>query len=379
MKQLTILFTFLLLLNQISMAQKNEKSDNNSLKFGGYGSVDFSKELGNKNPASLDVHRLILTADYVFSSKTKFFGEIEWEHVKEVFVEQAWVQHKMNKFINFRAGLVLVPMGIINEFHENNTFNGVERPLIDKYVVPTTWREIGAGFTGTLINAQLSYQFYVINGFNGYDGSGHLNAQYPFRKGRQKGAESFMSSPNYSLRVEYLGLPGTKLGLSAYTGKSQTTLAGSAVQEIVDSSRVGIVMLGADARMNIKDLQLKAQYYFTSIGNTEQYNVFTNATDGNYLASNVWGFYTELAYNILALTNSDSRLDAFVRYEQFDTQAKMASNFTSNNSYKIADFTYGLTWKPTEKIAFKADMQTLKNKSANEWKHTVNLGIGFSL
>ena len=43
---------------------------------------------------------------------------------------------------------MLVPMGIVNEYHEPTTFNGVERPSMDKSIVPTTWREIGAGVTG---------------------------------------------------------------------------------------------------------------------------------------------------------------------------------------------------------------------------------------
>lgn len=377
MKRILFLSSFLIFFSSIIFAQEEEKS-NSSLNFGGYGAVYSSKELGTKEPAELDVQRIILTTDYSFSSKTRFFSELEFEHVYEVGVEQAWVEHKINKFVNFKAGLLLIPMGIINEFHENNTFNGVARPLIDKYVVPTTWREIGAGFTGTIINANLSYQLYMVNGFNGYDNTGHLNAKYPFRKGRQKGAESYMSSPNFSARISYFGLPKTKIGLSAYTGNTQTKISSSLPQATIDSSKVHMNMLGADAQVNLSALQFKAQYYYVSLENTAAYNYFSGLSTGEYLAKNIWGYYTEIAYNVFSLGNFDSRLDLFARYEAYDTQAKMEKDFIANENYKVTDITYGITWKPTPKIAFKADVQSLKNKAENEWKHSLNLGIGFS-
>ncbi len=79
-----------------------------------------------------------------------------------------------------------MPMGIINEYHEPTTFNGVERPLIDKYIAPTTWREIGFGATGILLPLSIKYQAYVMNGFNGYNGTAQLSGKDGLRKGRQK-------------------------------------------------------------------------------------------------------------------------------------------------------------------------------------------------
>ena len=60
---------------------------------------------------------------------------------------------------------MLVPMGIVNEYHEPTTFNGVERPSLDSKIVPTTWREIGMGVSGRINNASIRYQAYLMNGF----------------------------------------------------------------------------------------------------------------------------------------------------------------------------------------------------------------------
>ncbi len=225
----------------------------------------------------------------------------------EVYVEQAFLQYKLNSSLNFRGGLLLVPMGIINEYHEPNTFNGVERPLIDKYIAPTTWREIGFGVTGNFLPASIKYQAYVMNGFNGYDGTGKLSGKDGLRKGRQKGAESFISSPNFSGKMEYYGMRGLNIGLSGYFGKTQSTLYDGISKNddialaVADSSVVGVSMLGLDTRYAIKGLQLRAQFYYSKLSNSAQYNVFTAKADGtlNDVGSSMIGYYAELGYNVL--------------------------------------------------------------------------------
>ena len=175
------------------------------LTIGGYGQIDYNQVLDPnlKNNGKLDVHRLVMLLGYKFSDRVQFITEIEYEHVKEVYIEQAFLQYKINNYINFRGGLLLIPMGIINEYHEPTTFNGVERPLVDKYIAPTTWREIGFGFNGNILNASLKYQLYMVNGFNSFDGEAKLSGANGLRKGRQKGAESFISSPNFTGKIEY--------------------------------------------------------------------------------------------------------------------------------------------------------------------------------
>ena len=110
---------------------------------GGYGEILYNQP-DNAN-GELDVQRLVLLFGYKFDERVQFITEIEFEHVKEVYVEQAFINYNLTEGLNLRAGLMLVPMGIINEFHEPTTFNGVERPSLDNAIVPTTWREIGIG------------------------------------------------------------------------------------------------------------------------------------------------------------------------------------------------------------------------------------------
>jgi len=148
--------------------------ENTGLSIGGYGEVHYNQPLnsGRFNAGTLDAHRLVMFLGYNFSDKTRFVSEIEFEYAKEVWVEQMFLQQKLNKYINLRAGILLIPMGIINEYHEPVTFNGVERPVIDNKIAPSTWREIGAGISGNILQLKSKYQLYVVNGLNGYDASG---------------------------------------------------------------------------------------------------------------------------------------------------------------------------------------------------------------
>nr|HPR60993.1 hypothetical protein [Prolixibacteraceae bacterium] len=148
------LFTLLLILLAIggfaqekngNAAKNLQPISNEKVVFGGYAQIDYNQPLqsGFLQNGKLDVHRMILFFGYNFSEKTQFVSEIEVEHVVEIYVEQAWLNHQILPWLNFRGGLVLIPMGIINEYHEPPTYNGVERPNVDNVIVPSTWREMG--------------------------------------------------------------------------------------------------------------------------------------------------------------------------------------------------------------------------------------------
>ena len=354
--------------------------DEDQLSLGGYGQIDYNQPLGGGSyqNGNLDVHRLVLMFGYKFSAKTQFIAEIEFEHVKEVFVEQAFLQHEITPWLKFRAGLMLVPMGIINEYHEPSTFNGVERPTLDKYIVPTTWREIGAGFTGVFPSASLSYQLYVMNGFNGYDGDPNLSGSNGFRKGRQKGAESFINTPNLTFKVNYFGIKGLQLGFSGYGGKSQSTLykgiekGDEAAIAIADSSVVGMNMLGLDARYTLGGLSLRGQFNYGVVSNSLQYNEFT----GSDLGSTISGWYGEVAYNVFhSLESTQTELIPFIRFEQYNTHASVEQGTTLDPAFDRTDISIGLGWRLTRGAMLKIDYQVFKNGASDDSKQQFNAGV----
>ena len=371
--------------NQYTNSADNLLIQDSKLLIGGYGEVHYNQPLSSDtyNNGKLDVHRVVMLLGYNFNEKTQFITEIEYEHVKEVYVEQAFLQYKLNNAINFRGGLMLVPMGIINEYHEPTTFNGVERPLVDNTITPTTWREIGFGISGTILPASLKYQAYVMNGFNGYDGSAKLSGAKGMRSGRQKGAESYMSAPNFAGKVEYFGIRGLNLGVSTYLGKTQSKLYNGidknddAAVAMADSSVVGISMLGLDARYSVKGLQLRGQLYYASLSNTDEYNALT-AKDGsmNDVGSAMIGYYAEAAYNVFRTVDTEMQLTPFVRYEFLNTHSSVENNIAKNASYEKTAITTGLTLALTKGAVVKTDIQFVKNAATDTYAKTFSAGIG---
>ncbi len=354
---------------QQNAAQRILSANNgNAVTIGGYGEVIYNQPEGDNG--TLDVHRLVMLLGYRFNDKVQFVSEIEFEHVSEVYVEQAFVNYNVADNLNLRAGLMLVPMGIVNEYHEPTTFNGVDRPSMDHEIVPTTWREIGVGVMGRINSASLSYQAYIFNGFKSTnaDGSGNIGGKSGLRGGRQKGIESTINKPNFSSKVEYYGVPGLRLGLSGYIGRTQ---ADDEVDHLPGAD-VGLTMVGLDARYVINKFTARGQFIHASLTDTEDYNNLT----GSELGSELQGWYAEAAYNILPADN-EQRLFAFARYEQYDTHAETEGALVRNNAYNRDDLTMGLSYHIAQGVVFKGDYQIKNNAvSGSDSQNQINLGVG---
>lgn len=338
---------------------------NTGVTVGGYGEITYNQP-ESKN-GELDIQRLVLLFGYKFNDKVQFVTEVEFEHVEEVFVEQAFVQYSLNDNVNLRGGLMLVPMGITNEYHEPTTFNGVERPSIDGSIVPTTWREIGIGVAGRFNEISLRYQTYIFNGFQSVNGTKVLGGKNGLRNGRQKGIKSTINKPNLSAKLDYYGLPGLRLGLSGYFGRTQA----EDDVDMIDGADVGISMIGLDARYAYKSFTARGQYINASISDTEDYNALNSAD----LGSELQGWYLEAAYNLLP-RDKQQQLYAFARYSDYDTHAAVAGGLTKNQGYDRDEWTLGLSYKLAPGAVLKADYQIKGDATSTDLNNQLNFGIG---
>lgn len=390
MKKLTLLFTILLASityaqtaqdsitfnpqKQLNAAQRLLSGNyGEAVTVGVYGELTYNQPEGDNG--ELDVQRLVLLFGYKFNDKTQFVTEVEFEHVEEVFIEQAFINYAVAPNVSLRGGLMLVPMGIVNEYHEPTTFNGVERPSVDNAIVPTTWREIGVGVTGRFNDISLGYQAYVFNGFQSVNGTKRLGGKSGLRNGRQKGIKSTINTPNLSTKLDYYGIPGLRLGLSGYFGRTQA----EDDVDMIDGSDIGITMIGVDARYAYQRFTARGQFIHASLSDTEDYNnlyydLTANPNEG--LGSSLQGWYVEAAYNLLPQNNAQ-RLFAFARYEQYDTHADTAGALLQNDAYNRNDLTTGLSYHIAPGVVLKGDYQFRDNdQSGSDVANRLNFGIG---
>jgi len=337
------------------------------------GYMDFHFNKADGEDSVVDFHRFVLLLSHSFSSRIRFVGELEIEHAfvegleesGELELEQAYVDFLLSRAVNVRAGMLLMPVGMINERHEPPVFNGVERPFVDTVIVPTTWFDAGVGVHGE-IGRGLRYRAYMTAPLNSLE----FTAEEGIRGGRQKGSNSNVRNVAFTGRTEYLGIRYLTLGASVWSGTSSF-----ATPRLDASAKVGEV----DARYRRDRLELRGEFAQVSIGDAGRLNDSIGRLTGvsPNLAQTLRGFYGEAAYRVW---NAGSPRDvvAFFRYENFDTQFRMPSGFQPLKEFDRDAWVSGVTYFPDPDVAVKADYIYLRNQSgifAN--RHLVNVGLGW--
>jgi hypothetical protein len=336
----------------------------------GYMDLHFNKPEGQAGV--LDFHRFVLLFNHAFSSRIRFVGELELEHAfvegleeaGEIELEQAYVDFLLTRSFNVRAGMVLMPVGIINERHEPPVFNGVERPFVDTVIVPTTWFDVGVGVHGELRHG-FRYRAYATAPLDALE----FSAEEGIREGRQKGSQSNVRNFAYTGRVEYIGAPDLTIGVSGWRGESS-------FQTPRLDSTVGVVE--TDARYQRGRLELRSQYAHVFISDAGRLNETIQRVTGvsPNIASELRGFYGEAAWRIVS-RGSPRDVVAFVRYENFDTQYRMPAGYVPLGEFDRDAWVAGLTWYPDPDVAVKVDYTAVRNQGVVRAPRSFNLGLGW--
>jgi hypothetical protein len=324
-------------------------------------------------PPVLDFHRFVLLFSHSFTPRLRFVGELELEHAVvegleergELELEQAYLDVLMRPSLNFRAGMLLVPVGIINERHEPPTFHGVERPFVDTVIIPTTWFDVGAGVHGTL-RGQLRYRFYAMAPL---DAAG-FTAEEGLRNSAQHGAEAQVRHAAWTGRVEYVGLRGVQVGASFWRGKTAVTFPRL-------DTPTGVVE--ADVRYTRRRFEGRAQYAHVFIGDAADLNDAVARLTGisPNVARQLRGFYLEGAYRLLPRGFAHD-LAVFLRYENFDTQYRMDGNDVRLPAFDRDAWVVGATYWLDPDVALKMDYSHVGSQSSIvPAPRSFNVGIGW--
>lgn len=337
------------------------------------GYMDYHLNKPEGAPAIGDFHRFVLLFGHSFNRRIQFWSELELEHAfveggegsGELELEQAYLDFLVDRRLTLRSGILLAPMGLINERHEPPSFNGVERPFVDTVILPTTWFGPGAGVHGDL-GRGFTYKAYVMDALN----SAQFSAEEGFRNGRQKAFQSVMQNPALTGRLEYHGLPGLSLGASYWTGKTGFSTPGI-------NPRATIFEF--DGRGSLGRFDFRGEFAQTHLDQTAALNALLQRTSGvnPNIAERMRGFYVEGAYHLLP-TRSQFDLVAFSRYENFDTQSRMADGYQPRGAFDRDAWITGLTYFPEPDVALKVDYTILRNQSSFiAAPNGINLGIGW--
>lgn len=320
-------------------------------QIGGYGELHYnnlSGDGGASDKKEIDFHRFVLFFGHQFNDRMRFFSELELEHSVageekngEIELEQAYVEFDLNEQHQARAGVFLLPVGILNETHEPNTFYGVERNPVEKNIIPSTWWAGGASLLGELAPGW-RYDAAIHEGLNTSAGD-----SFKIRNGRQKTSEATAEDLAFTGRLKWTGMPGVEL---AATVQYQEDITQS-----IDSSAGSATLYELHGIYEHNGFGLRALYAMWDL-------------DGNGPASigadEQTGFYVEPSFKF------NERFGIFARYNQWDNRAG-DSSASEKTQYDV-----GLNWWPHEDVVLKADYQMQDNDN-NEDQDGFNLGVGY--
>ena len=322
----------------------------------------------------LDFRRFVLLFTHRFSDRIRFVSELELEHAfvegledaGELELEQAYLDFLLSRGFNVRAGILLIPVGIINERHEPPTYYGVDRPMVDTFLVPTTWFETGAGVHGE-VGRGWRYRAYVVSPLN----AALFTVEEGLREGRQKGSRTNVGRVAATGRVEYVGLRGFTAGASFWTGDS-----GFEFRPLFD---VPVRLFSADARYSRRGMELRAQFVDVSISNADLLNdALTRriGVDPN-LGKGMRGGLLEASYRFFSSPRL-GEVGAFVRYDNVNTQARMPAGAVALPEFDRDAIVVGATYWPEPDIAVKVDYVIARNRSSViAAPNSFNIGLGW--
>jgi hypothetical protein len=347
------------------------------VSIGGYGEAlfqAFADERQDGRPSGrvdeADFLRAVVYVGYKFSDKVLFNSELEFEHGStgkggEVSVEFGYLDYQATRPAGFRAGMLLVPMGFLNELHEPPIFNGARRPDVESAILPSTWRDVGAGVFGE--TGPLQWRAYTVASLNaaGFTAAG-------IRGGRQSGARSKAEDWALTGRVDLVSVPGLLAGASVFTGDSGqgATVDGQALE-------ARVTLYEGHLQYEWRGLRLRALAAKGSIGDAALVNQANKLTGKQSVGESQYGWYLEAAFDVMTLGSGGRfSLVPFVRYEKLDSQDGVPAGYEDDPATERSVLTAGVGLKPIPNAVLKLDFQRYRNEArtgVNQW----NVSVGY--
>ncbi len=341
-----------------------------------YGEIQYARPTKATNQATADVGRFVIALAHSFDEKTRMAAEFEVEHAVssaddrgEAEVEQAYVEHDFTDTISGKAGLFLMPVGLLNEHHEPTAYYGVFRNHVETSIIPTTWREVG--LSGKFNVAEgVALQGGVTTGFDlsKWDPNSPDGLESPLGSIHQEGQLAHARDLSVFGAVDWRGVPGLLVGGSVFYG-------GAGQGQDFPGRDAKVTLYEGHVRWTPAAWDLSALYAHGEISNTAALNAsFVGAPVP--VPATFDGGYAQAAYHLWS--NGDLSVAPFVRYERFNT-AKSYEGVPQGLGPDPTPYTRvttaGLNFYLNPNVVFKLDYQW---SQPDNTKSQLDLGVGYA-
>lgn len=341
----------------------------------GYGEFSYHRPRDRDQPTRADLQRFVIGWGHRFNDRLSFNSELEIEHAVassddqgEVEIEQAYLDYRFNDAVNAKAGLFLMPLGLLNLTHEPPTYYGVFRNDVETRIIPTTWRELGAGMHGRLGQRGLLYDVGLTTGFN----SGKLDDPTSgIRSAHQEGQLADAADLSLYAALNYQS-PGLLVGGGLFTGDTgQNGQANTALHGV----NARLTLWDVHAKYTVAGWDLQALYARGTLGDADKVNAVTAAAPEPFAAPrSMTGWYGQAAYHVYR--RGDIDIAPFLRYERIDIRQQddgVLGVFQDPRNHDRIK-TIGVNFYVHPQVVLKADIQRFSTDRARD---ALNLGLGY--
>lgn len=369
------------------------------LSLWGYGEVYYTHPVHDTSKTEFDLARAVFGIGYRFDDRTNFNSEYEVEHAVssasdkgEFEVEQFNIDHQLADWAGVKAGLFLMPFGLLNEHHEPTNFYGVQRNFVETLIIPSTWREGGVGFHGNT-PIGIGWDVGVTTGVNlaGWNNSPE-DPQYrtaldledndvaPLQATHQELQLANAQHLSQYVSLSYTGVPGLLAGAAIFTGKAAIPKVPAGLPD------ERVTLWETHLRWTAGAADFSAVYAHGQISKTATYNL-DNTGVANPLPASFLGYYLQGAYTLWQ--QGSYRFGPFIRWEHYDMGASyegIPPGFTTVPTGLAADgkpwpqprdrvWTAGASFFLNPHVVIKADYQRF---DINTDFTRVDLGLGLN-
>ena len=311
-----------------------------------------------------------LNKRFVINSEIRLDRELVDNRTAKVTADLAYMDYFLKDDLVFRAGVILVPMGLVNEFHGPTEFLGTRRALGDIETIPSTWHALGFGIAGHKSIAD--YRVYLISGLNA--------AGFSIRGSRDSREISWdtIQNPAIVFRLDGHLFRGGMLGGSYYAGNSGVFGAQptdlkvhTVVQEIhFEVDRGGWLFRAQYAKMLLDKFQMRDLNIILDI----------HGLDG--IGNRMVGGYIETGFDLLAHRKNGTRLIPYMRVEETNPQDALEKpsidiGLLKNLTIDHFVYTYGLEFMPMDRLVIKADYQFVHAEKVNVAVNQFNIAVSY--
>lgn len=337
----------------------NSASDSPATTIFGYGELNYQNYTRNHSQTQADLARAVIGLGHQFDERTRFVSEFEWEHAVtsandhgESEVEQFYVERSFTPKLAGRAGLFLIPSGMLNTAHEPTQYFGVTRNFVETAIIPSTWREGGLGVTG-ITDYDLTWDVGLTTGFNltKWDPNSDEGKASPLFSIHQELQLANAADLSGYLALNWRGYPGLLVGGSVFYGKAGQD------QPDFPSQSAAVTLAEAHVRWTPGPFDFQALYAHGHISDTAPYNA-TIVGAPTPVPADFYGWYVQGAW--YAWTHGDYQLVPFVNYQRFNTgsrYATLSAGLTPAPLPTEGVTTLGASFFVSPNIVFKADYQ----------------------